>query len=119
MASGGFVGAGFAAKIAVPWERRFLKAGSRKHLTLLYAAGQGDGNDRRLNHFGHEGLDIRPGSVTDLKMVKYVMTYYWGVTRYTTGTFLRTKRGDALTKRRLAPSIYVSPEKARKVLMMQ
>jgi propionate CoA-transferase len=67
LATGGFVGIGFAENIAVALEELFLEGESEDvhglgrpcNLTLVYAAGQGDGKERGLNHLGHDGLVSR------------------------------------------------------------
>jgi len=67
VATGGFVGVGFAEELAIGVEERFLSEKSPSNLTLIYAAGQGDGKGKGVNHFGHDGL------------VKRVIGGHWGL----------------------------------------
>mgnify|MGYP004534031253 FL=1 len=56
VAFNGFVGAVHPEEITKAIQEEFLKENSPKDLTVLYAAGQGDSNDRQLNHLAEEGL---------------------------------------------------------------
>lgn len=55
----GFVGAALAEELLLELQNRYRETGSPRDLTLIYAAGQGDGNERGLNHLGEEGLLFR------------------------------------------------------------
>lgn len=51
----GFVGT-YPEELYVKVEERFLETAQPRDITVLYAAGQGDGKCKAINHFAHQGL---------------------------------------------------------------
>ena len=56
IATSGFVGGLVPETILKTMQSLFLQEGVPKDLTVIFAAGQGDGEERGLNHLGEEGL---------------------------------------------------------------
>ncbi|MCG7497297.1 3-oxoacid CoA-transferase [Vibrio sp. Of7-15] len=64
---GGFIGSVVAESLARATAERFIATGHPKNLSVVFAAGQGNGTGKAANHFAHPG------------MLKRVIGGHWGL----------------------------------------
>lgn len=56
LATTGYGGHGVPEQLLAVLEKRFLETGTPKNLTLIHSTGQGDAQNKGLNHLAHRGL---------------------------------------------------------------
>lgn len=116
LATTGYAGSGTPEQLLVALERRFQDSASPRNLTLIHSTGQGDAENKGLNHLAHEGLLARViGGYYGLspKLMELALTDKLEAYNFPEGTILQLYRdigsGKPGTFSKVGLGTYVDP----------